>query len=233
MRAVPALPENPHVILVQCKTKKYLPPLKIIFSPFLFPLFPPNGEEPSPSTGLGYWNVPNFGTRARHVPKFGTRARHVGTILEHVLLSRGIDARSSRLRDRQNFRCPPAGSTAFLSLSTDGKCFPCTNRRQSTQGRFLGQVGIVLNTGDHEDLINTALPDYNPTACLLESDSEEDETEVKIAKQHLLQLFYLFSYLQEESSAQEDEAAVDASGIPGWDRVDDLAKALAELGRMA
>ncbi|CAI8055948.1 hypothetical protein GBAR_LOCUS30491 [Geodia barretti] len=130
--------------------------------------------------------------------------------MEHVLLSRGIDARSSRLRDRQNFRCPPAGSTAFLSLSTDGKCFPCTNRRQSTQGRFLGQVGIVLNTSDHEDLINTALPDYNPAACLLESDSEEDETE-------------------EESSAQEDEAAVDASGIPGWDRVDDLA----ELDRMA
>ena len=32
---------------------------------------------------------------------------------------------------------------------------------------------------DHEDLIYTALPDYNPAACLLESDSEEDETEVK------------------------------------------------------
>ena len=115
------------------------------------------------------------------------------------------------------------------------------------------QSGIVLNTqgeeldkqidegfediDDHEDFVYTAPPDTednNTAACLLESDSGEDETEVRIAKQHL-QLCYLFSYLQEESSAslQEDEAAADASGIPGWDRVDDLAKALTELDGLA
>ena len=115
------------------------------------------------------------------------------------------------------------------------------------------QSGIVLNTrgeeldkqidegfediDDHEDLVYTAPPDTednNTAACLLESDSGEDETEVRIAKQHL-QLCYLFSYLQEESSAslQEDEVAADASGIPGWDRVDDLAKALMELDGLA
>jgi hypothetical protein len=97
------------------------------------------------------------------------------------------------------------------------------------------QSGIVLNTqgeeldkqidegfvdiDDHEDLIYTAPPDTednNTAACLLESDSGEDETE-------------------EESSAslQEDEVAVDAAGIPGWDRVDDLAKALTELDGLA
>jgi hypothetical protein len=97
------------------------------------------------------------------------------------------------------------------------------------------QSGIVLNTqgeeldkqidegfediDDHEDFVYTAPPDTednNTAACLLESDSGEDETE-------------------EESSAslQEDEAAADASGIPGWDRVDDLAKALTELDGLA
>ncbi|CAI8055950.1 hypothetical protein GBAR_LOCUS30493 [Geodia barretti] len=139
---------------------------------------------------------------------------------DHLLMNRSTaqcHRTSHPLSHRPHARFLPRRHVSHAAdglLSTDGKCFPCTNRRQSTQGRFLGQVGIVLNTSDHEDLINTALPDYNPTACLLESDSEEDETE-------------------EESSAQEDEAAVDASGIPGWDRVDDLAKALAELGRMA
>jgi hypothetical protein len=45
----------------------------------------------------------------------------------------------------------------------------------------------------------------------------------------------MFVFPQEESDAilQADEEAVDASGIPGWDRVDDLAKALIGLEGLA
>ena len=45
-----------------------------------------------------------------------------------------------------------------------------------------------------EDLIYTALPDYNPAACLLESDAEVKKFTTSLA------VLSCFSYLQEESS---------------------------------
>ena len=42
----------------------------------------------------------------------------------------------------------------------------------------------------------------------------------------------LLSHIQEEIADQREEA-VDASGIPGWDRVNDLAKALIDLDGLA
>jgi len=44
-----------------------------------------------------------------------------------------------------------------------------------------------------------------------------------------------FHYIQEEKGTVEDEddEALDASGIPGWDKVDALAKALINLEGLA
>ena len=71
------------------------------------------------------------------------------------MLSLAGGADETRLRDPQNLRCP---TLPAVMNSPDRE---------------------IEDIDDHEDLIYTALPDYNPAACLLESDAEEDETEVK------------------------------------------------------
>jgi hypothetical protein len=103
-------PQESMSSLYNAKPKKYLSPKKM-FSPFLFPLFPPNGEEPSPATGLAtYWNVPKIGTfqNLEHAHASNVTLEQFGT--------RAPLSRSSRLRDHQNLRCPPAGK-AQLTFS--------------------------------------------------------------------------------------------------------------------